>query len=176
MKGIVFTEFFELVEKEFGYQMVDTIISNSDLESEGVYTSVGTYPHSEIVQLIVNLSKETGIQVDQLLYLFGKYLFNTFLSAYPQFFENVSNSFEFLSSIDDYIHVEVKKLYPDATLPEFSTHIDTSTMTMIYKSERSMSALALGLIEKTIEHYNEELTVQKELLSDDGSLVKFIIQ
>ena len=33
MKGIIFTEFLELVEEKFGLTMVDKIIEQSDLES-----------------------------------------------------------------------------------------------------------------------------------------------
>ena len=43
MKGVIFTEFLELVEKKFGLAMVDKIIGQSNLASEGIYTSVGTY-------------------------------------------------------------------------------------------------------------------------------------
>ena len=42
MKGIVFSEFLDLVEVKFGLEMVDKIIDQSNLESKGVYTSVGT--------------------------------------------------------------------------------------------------------------------------------------
>ena len=55
MKGIIFTEFLEMVEKEFSAETVDTIIDNSNLESGGSYTSVGTYPHIEMVELVSNL-------------------------------------------------------------------------------------------------------------------------
>ena len=49
MKGIVFTEFLEMVETKFGLETVDNIIENSDLKSEGIYTSVGTYDFNEMV-------------------------------------------------------------------------------------------------------------------------------
>jgi hypothetical protein len=175
MKGIVFTEFFEMVEQTYGYEMINTLIETTELESGGVYTSVGTYDHSEIVNLVVNLSKQTNTDIEVLLHAFGRYIFDTFLKSYPVFFENASNSFEFLSSIDNYIHVEVLKLYPDATLPRFSTEVIDGKMIMIYKSERSMSALAMGLIEKTLEHYGEELSITRDLVNDDGSEVKFVI-
>ena len=57
MKGIIFTDFLELVEEKFGLEMVDTIIEASELESNGVYTGVGTYSFGEMVQLLGNLSK-----------------------------------------------------------------------------------------------------------------------
>ena len=59
MKGIVFTEFLDLVEERFGLEMVDAIISQSKLESKGVYTSIGTYSFSELLQLLQNLQTKT---------------------------------------------------------------------------------------------------------------------
>lgn len=177
MKGIVFTEFLDMVEKKFGYEVVDQIITESKLESDGVYTAVGTYPHSEVVQLLMNLSDAVKIDPAALLKEFGKYLFDTFLAGYPQFFSAVDNAFAFLHSIDKHIHVEVLKLYPDATLPKFhSEETADGTMIMTYNSERKMAALAEGLIEKSIAHYNENCTIISENLKEDGTEVKFTIQ
>lgn len=177
MKGIVFTEFLDMVEAKYGYEIVDQIITNSELMSNGIYTSIGTYHHGEMVQLLSNLSLKTNESPDFLLQEFGKYIFDTFFQSYPQFFEKAKNTFEFLSSIDNHIHVEVMKLYPDANLPRFeSTVNDQGQMIMIYSSERKMSHLAMGLIEKTIVHYKEDLVVMKEDISKDGSKVKFVIE
>ena len=75
MKGIVFKEFADMVEATFGDDMYDRLVAQSDLPSGGVYTAVGTYDHMEIVQLVVALSKETGIDPTTLVQAFGKYLF-----------------------------------------------------------------------------------------------------
>lgn len=177
MKGIVFTEFLDMVEQKFGYEIVDQIIEDSDLASDGVYTSIGTYPHSEVVALLMNLSDKVKIDPGVLLKEFGKYLFDTFLASYPQFFTSVDNSFAFLQSIDNHIHVEVLKLYPDATLPKFLSHeTEDGSMIMTYKSERKMAALAEGLIEKSIAHYNETCTIDSEKIKEDGSEVRFTIK
>ena len=37
MKGVVFTEFLEMVEQKFGMEMVNALIENNDLSSDGVY-------------------------------------------------------------------------------------------------------------------------------------------
>lgn len=177
MKGIVFTEFLDMVESRFGYETVDSIIEESKLESNGIYTSVGTYHHSEIVQLLMNLSETTNIDPNVLLKAFGEYLFDTFLKAYPHFFSEHNTAFDFLESIDSHIHVEVLKLYPDATLPKFITEkTEDGTMKMHYKSERKMGALAEGLIKKSIDHYKHPHSFTTELLKDDGSEVLFIIE
>lgn len=176
MKGIVFTEFLEMVEKEFGYEMVDEIIEASDLPSNGVYTSVGTYEFSEIIQLLTNLSERTKIDIPTLLNSYGKYLFHTFEKNYSPFFEKQTNAFDFLESIENHIHVEVKKLYPDAQLPNFdSKRIDDKTLELIYKSSRKMSDFAEGLIFKTLIYYKTIGDIKKEFIEEDGSVVKFII-
>jgi hypothetical protein len=88
----------------------------------------------------------------------------------------VDNSFDFLESIEDHIHVEVRKLYPDAQLPSFETQrVDNNILKMKYSSERSMSDFALGLIEKTVEHYGEPIDVSRENLDDMGNNVMFTL-
>jgi len=176
MKGIVFTEFLDLVEEKFGYETVDQIITDSNLESKGIYTAVGTYPHSEIVSLLTNLSDKVKIAPEVLLKEFGKYLFDTFLKTYPQFFDQADGAFQFLHSIDKHIHVEVLKLYPDAALPKFESEEKDGVMTLIYKSERKMSGLAEGLIEKSIIHYKENCTIERKDIEADGSVVEFTVK
>ena len=175
MKGIVFTEFIEMVEKEFGYEMVDKIIEESYLPSEGIYTAIGTYDHAEIVELLTNLSAVTKIESANLLKSFGRYLFNTFLEKYPAFFDQCKHGFEFLESIDRHIHVEVRKLYPDATLPKFNSDINGNRMKLQYLSERKMSDLAEGLIEKTMEYYGHSYRLEKEMIDKEGTSVLFTI-
>jgi len=177
MKGIVFTEFLDMVEGAHGYEMVDELITKNDLPSGGIYTSIGTYDHREMVTLVTSLSQKTDTPVPSLLKSFGHYIFNTFEKGYPQFFDAATNAFDFLESIEQYIHVEVRKLYPDAELPRFETkRLSEDTLEMIYHSDRSMGDFALGLIEKTFERYKEAATISRENIVANASQVRFIIQ
>lgn len=175
MKGIVFTEFLELVENEFGLNVLDSIIEKSDLNSGGVYTSVGTYPHGEMVQLVTNLSNEIDTPVDQLLFLYGKHFFTVLVSSYPAFFKSQDSLFSFLESIENYIHPEVLKLYPDAELPRFQTKRDGSKLIMRYFSSRKMADFAHGLMVSSVEHFNEDVSIDLQLVEDDKSVVDFIL-
>jgi hypothetical protein len=182
MKGVVFTEFLEMVEDKFGFDVVENVIeqSESDLPSKGIYTAVGTYSHKEIITLVVNLSKEISVDVPVLVHAFGKHLLGQFAKSHGSFFDEVNNTFDLLKSIDGHIHVEVKKLYPDAELPRFESYHpndDENKLEMIYISERSMSDLAAGLIEGCIEYYNEPITYTKENLDDNsGTKVLFKLE
>lgn len=161
MKGLIFTEFMEMVEQTFSADMVDDIIEASDLPSGGAYTSIGTYPHSEIVTLVQNLSKQTGMPVPTLIKAFGHYLFGRFAVLYPTFFTGTPDIFDFLDSIENYVHVEVRKLYPDAQLPTFDTRREGSqTLIMIYRSQHPFATLAEGLIAGCLDHYQINAQVE----------------
>ena len=165
-----------MVEDVIDYEMVDKILMEVDPESGGVYTAVGTYGHEEIVALVVSFAKHSNQEVGEVLRKFGHHLLKVFYKSYPEFFEPNPTAFDLFSSIDNYIHIEVAKLYPDAELPRFEINKKTSgEMVMTYTSERKMSDLALGLIEKTLEHYEEEANIQRDFLNEDGSLVRFTI-
>ncbi len=163
MKGIVFSEFIELVEEVFSPQIADEIITESDLASEGAYTSVLTYDHHELIAMVSKLSEKTNIPVPELVKTFGQHLAKRFAEQYPQFFENVNTTFDFLDSIENHIHVEVKKLYSDAQVPSFQTERPgPDSMKMIYSSERPFADLAEGLILGTSEYYGESLSIRRQ--------------
>tara|TARA_R110002074_G_scaffold146084_1_gene295416 strand:+ start:3948 stop:4487 length:540 start_codon:yes stop_codon:yes gene_type:complete len=177
MKGIVFTEFLEMVEIEFGLEVVDTIITESNLDSKGVYTSVGTYNFIEIQELIIQLSKQKNIPVDELIYAFGHYFFKTLLKIHPNIFTYYKDPLTFIASIENHIHVEVRKIYPDAELPHFTIlEKDDSKLEVIYTSKRAMYMFAKALMEKTFEHYGQIAKIDLFKIKNDGTHVKFIIE
>ncbi|MEM8862177.1 MAG: heme NO-binding domain-containing protein [Chloroflexota bacterium] len=177
MKGIVFTEFLEMVEEKFGWEMAEDLVDESDLPSGGAYTSVGTYDHQEMVSMVITLSQKTDISVPDLLKTYGKHLFGRFRTLYGQFFENAEGIFDFLSSIDNYIHVEVRKLYPEAELPSFTyQNIDDHTLVLIYQSSRPFADFAEGLLMGSIEHFGQEINLFREDLNKaDGTEAKFTL-
>lgn len=170
MKGVIFTEFLEMVEDKFSPEVADRIIDASNLASEGAYTSVGTYDHGELIRMVEHLSKESDLDIGLLVKTFGNYLFTRFVILYPSFFANTHSCFEFLELIENHIHVEVKKLYPEAELPTFdTTRINENTLEMIYSSERPFAPVAEGLIEGCIAHYEEHIDLQMQDLSGGAS-------
>lgn len=176
MKGIVFTEFLELVEDKFGLEYVDEIIEKSDLESEGVYTAIGTYKFNEMVQLLTHLSNKTELSIDVLLYTYGLHFFSVLESSYGAIVTSYKQPLDLLNSIENHIHVQVRKIYPDAELPTFEvTHKSDHKMTMIYTSDRGMYSFAKGLMEATFSHYGKVATIDMEKLNPKGTEVKFEI-
>ncbi|AUD03322.1 heme NO-binding domain-containing protein [Spirosoma pollinicola] len=177
MKGIVFTEFLEMIEDKFGYELVDQLLEESDLPSGGIYTAIGTYDHAEMVTLVSGLSKRMDIPVPDLLRSYGQYMFTSFTRSYRPFVERADSAFALLSSVQHYIHVEVRKLYPDAELPHFTIEQPAENhLRMHYISERKLADFAHGLIEGCLATFGETATITKTNLTDDGSQVLFDIR
>ncbi|MFN4152054.1 MAG: heme NO-binding domain-containing protein, partial [Candidatus Sericytochromatia bacterium] len=160
----------------FSYEIADNIIKKEELDSQGIYTSIGTYDIKEMKLLVRNLSLETKISENDLYYKFGEYLFDRFRKLYPHFFEMSNNSFDFLKKIENIIHIEVKKLYPDSELPKFEfKDISENEMIMSYISERNIPYLAKGLISKTFNFFNENIDIKMESSTKNILITNFYL-
>ena len=178
MKGMIFTEFMEMVEETQGLEVLDQIIQRAHLSTQGSYTAVGNYDYNELVRLVVELSKLSKVSVPELLHAFGRHVFGRiFVKSYGSFFENARSAFMFLEGIETYIHIEVRKLYPDAQLPRFNCRRQgNNRLIMEYSSVRPFADFAHGLIIGCIDHYKEDIEVIKEDTSNgQGTAARFTL-
>lgn len=178
MKGVVFTEFLEMVEARFSPALVEELIVACDLPSGGAYTSIGTYDHRELVALVGELSRRTEVPAGALVKEFGRHLLQRFTVGFPRFFAEAPDTFSFLARVEGYVHSEVRKLYPDAELPTFvCRRTGDDAMSMEYTSSRGLADLAHGLIEACAEHYGESVEVAEEELSGgQRTAVRFLLR
>lgn len=166
MKGMIFTEFLDMVGDRFGLAVKDRVIAAAGGAHDGAYTAVGNYDHREMVAMALELSTATQLPLPALLSAFGEHVFGVFTQRYGHFFADAGGAIAFLSRIEDYIHVEVRKLYPDAELPSFQyPACPAGELVMDYRSPRPMAAFAEGLVRATIRHFGQPL----ELLVEDLS-------
>ena len=175
MKGVIFTEFLGFIESQFGLPMVDHLITSTNPDSGGSYTSVGTYSANELIAMVVELGKKTDAPVPDLIKAFGAHLFNHFVHAHGDTLGNVKSTEELLSQVENRIHVEVRKLFPDAELPTIGfVQLDSNTSEVTYNSKRPFADLAEGLISAAIEHFNDPIKLTREDLPPaDGTHAKF---
>lgn len=174
MKGIIFTEFMTLVEDKFGLKVLDEVLDGA--EDEGVYTTVGSYDHRDLVKLIIELSKISGISATQLQEVFGESVFINLYKTIPNQagLKECQTAFQFIRHVEDYIHVEVKKLYPEAKPPSFEFLSESETqMTFDYKSARCMSHVCIGLVKGCANHFNEKIDISTQAIDDDEKHVRF---
>lgn len=156
MLGLVFTEFIELVEDKYSPEIADAVIDEVAAPHGGAYTAVGYYPHEEMVAMVGALARQTGVPAPDLVRSFGGHLLHRFAAAHGDMFARHGKLFDFVASIHDEIHVEVRKLYDQAALPSFTVlSRDDRELRLLYQSPRAMEQLAQGLLEQAAVHYGE---------------------
>ena len=83
---------------------------------------------------------------------------------------------DLLSSIESHIHVEVRKIYPDAELPTFTVVSKSDKeLVMDYQSSRALYSLGHGLMQQTFNHFDQSSDISYQKLKDDGTKVRFTI-
>lgn len=164
MKGVVFTEFLTLVERRHGLPLLDEVLQSAAPANGGAYTSVGTYDWRELAALASALGDRLGGTAAEVLRDYGKHLFGVFAERFPEFFVGHASALDFLASVEDCIHPEVRKLHPEAELPSFTVRRTSRTLELQYASPRALGDFALGLVEGCLAHFGAGAS-----LSADGA-------
>jgi hypothetical protein len=174
MKGIVFTEFLELVGRKYGIEMMDFIIDSSDLPSGGAYTAAGTYDHGELISLVGNLSTAIRVPVPELFKSYGQHLFARLSVRYPTCFDGITSCFEFFDRMEDHVLSAVRKGDPGAELPSIDVDWRTEDkIQLFYTSTRPFAAFAEGLMRGAIAHFGEKIEVRELDAAEDGTFIRF---
>ncbi|NMH60025.1 heme NO-binding domain-containing protein [Alteromonas ponticola] len=175
MLGIVFTSLIEMLEDNVSPDFADEVLEQANLANDGAFTAVGYYPFSEMQKLLLVLEQKTGTPVEQLLYDFGYYLFGKLAAKHGQVLSGKKNILDVLNCLDNDIHVQVRKLYPDADLPKFSVLSRTATeMKLRYYSTRELYTLAEGLMDGAANHFGNKIQRQVVKL-DEAHTYQFTI-
>lgn len=168
MKGVIFNLLEEAVVDQFGDATWDDLLDAAELE--GAYTSLGSYPDSEIMALVAAASEKLKLSPAAILRWFGKSAIPSLAIQYPAFFTAPGNVRNFLLSVNAIIHPEVRKLYSGAGCPHFQfEEMETGELIIGYSSPRKMCALAEGFIVGAADHFGEMLTVAHRDCMHDGS-------
>lgn len=161
MKGAVFIALNELVETQHGIDAWELLLSKVQPECGGIYVSTEDYPDSDIQKFVFEISTLLNVPGTAVTKLFGRYLFDELNGKFPMFTQASSGLFQFLDSIENVIHKEVRKLYENPSLPRLDCEYnDNDTLTIEYRSPRKLCYLAEGLIQGASEFYNTEISLE----------------
>lgn len=160
MKGIIFNLAEEVVTSLHGEDVWDAVLDGAGVD--GSYTSLGSYPDEELVALVAAAGDLLGAPPDDVLRSLGEGAMPLLAERFPSFFEGHSSSRSFILTLNDIIHAEVRKLYPDATVPDFGFESPSDSEVVVqYDSPRRLCALAEGFIAGAAHHYGEDVTVEQ---------------
>lgn len=160
MKGIVFNVLESYIDEKFGAGVFDKLVEESLPDNIDPFVGPGTYPDEQLFAIVGKALEVKKLELEPVLRDFGKFMFSALAKKYPVFVEPHDNPKDFIKTIDNIIHVEVKKLFPEAVTPKFSFFNDSDKkLSLKYESARKLFALAEGLIDGAGEHYQQPIKV-----------------
>ena len=78
--------------------------------------------------------------------------------------------------IDNHIHMEVQKLYPDAELPSFECIRSGNQLTLNYRSPRPLAAVAQALLGACLKFFGDKEILLDSYWSNDQKSATFVVQ
>ncbi|MEW6303411.1 MAG: heme NO-binding domain-containing protein [Verrucomicrobiota bacterium] len=159
MKGIIFNLLQEIVEAEYGEKAWDRMLEAAQVE--GAYTSLGSYPDSDLGKLVGAAAGALKQSPDDIVRWVGRKALPLLAAKYPHFFRPHQSARSFVLTLNQIIHPEVRKFYPGANVPEFDFDVSSpEVLLMSYRSARRLCSFAEGLVEGAAAHYGEQVAFE----------------
>lgn len=168
MRGIIFQEFLRMVESGVGSEMLQRLVKDCQLESRGIYLPGQDYDHREILTVVGRLSRLLELPAPGLLKAFGLHLSKSLVTRYPSLFLESTTVFSFLEELPKRIALDPGAI----TVQEHPVR----AMRVLYDSRIPLADLVEGLLLGCIDHYQEEIQIERiEKANSGGRLAVFIL-
>lgn len=167
MKGIIFNLVEDAVCGRFGEPVWDDLLLAAGLD--GGYTSIGDYPDEELAALVSAAAGALQLPTEDVLRLLGHDAALGLAAQYPHFFAPHHHALDLLTTLNDVIHPEVRKVHRSAEPPEFGfTRVAEGELLLEYRSRRGLCALADGMVRGSAAHYGETAEVVHDRCTHRG--------
>jgi len=167
MKGVLFNVVEDVVDDTLPAGTWDGALELA--ACHGAYTSLGDYPDAELAGIVASVSSLTGLDRSEVLRHAGRHGFSRLADRHPELLEGVDDLDGLLRRLDDVIHPEVLKLYPQAQPPSFRVDGDgAGTWAVEYSSRRELCHLAEGLIMGAGDHFGTPVEVHQTSCTQRG--------
>jgi len=169
MKGIIFNLFEKFVDEISEDYDFDDLLEDVTLITKEEFIGPGTYPDEDLFTLVGKFIEKKGLELPDALRKFGKFCFPHLANIHPDFITPYENAKDFLLTVHDIIHVEVRKLFKDAETPDFAYHNPSDSSLIIeYKSKRNLCYLMEGLLEGVGEHFKKPFQYKQTTCTHRG--------
>ena len=167
MKGVIFNVVEEVVAQTLSRETWDAVLLAAGVD--GAYTSLGDYPDSEMRAILAALSEQSGMDEGAILRLAGRHGYRLLAEQHASLVGRFAGFDDLVRHLDDVIHPEVLKLYPDARPPQFDFPDDPGVpapgagdrWVVLYRSHRGLCDLAVGLLQGAAESFGLHAAVEQ---------------
>ncbi len=170
MKGIMFNVFEDFVVQNWGEDFYEDILESSTLATLDPFVAPGTYPDADLIALVGTTVTKLGIPLRDALVAFGSFAFDGLVKTNPAFVDEHTDIRSFLATVDSIIHIEVRKLYPDAVTPTVLVEERAATgVQLTYRSERKLCPVVEGLVTGAARRFGLAANFSHPQCMNDGA-------
>lgn len=172
MLGIIFNAVEYAVVDLYGDDAWDDLIEKSGVL--GSYSALGIYPDQELIDIAHVACEATRMDLDELFVLIGRHSFPALIGHVEYIVNSCDDLFDFVESIHDLIHVEVRKLSPESMTPSIVVNrLSETSLEVDYESDRNMPALAQGLLMGAADYFGQDIEIVRG--ETIGNSTKFVL-
>lgn len=161
MKGIIVKAAEKLVISKFGDDKWEEILVASDFESDEFFSMRDDIEDEVVMKIIANIAKKLSISIIDVLKAFAAYWIHEFIpEIYPSY--KFDSAKEYINSIEDIIHTNVRATIPNAKPPLFEFDwINENELILTYISSRGLIDLAQFMFIEIGVKYDITIDVEK---------------
>lgn len=168
MHGILFKAMKDFVVDAHGHDAWDAVRAETGLDRR-VYLPIDTYDDDELFRLVEAVADLTDTPLRPLLEGFGRSAASQLLDTYGTVVGDDWDALDLVEHTEEGIHAVLRARNPDLDPPELACRRDgDARVTVVYRSQRRLCPVAIGLVRGVGDHYGESLTVSEERCMHEG--------
>lgn len=169
MKGIISTTFEDLVRERLGEGCVDELFDQRGLKTDNSFVAPVTNRDEDLVALVLTAAEMAGLEVTTTLFGSGRYAFFRLVSCREDPDESADSLESLFAHVDDIIHVEVRKLWPEAETQRIHVQSESEVVLIVrYESRRRLCPVFEGLIAGLRDFYRPAVVCEHIACPEDG--------
>lgn len=122
---------------------------------ETVFISPESYPDEEFARLVEAVAKRASLEPSDWLRGLGAFAFLRLAQRFPHTLKSHASARSFLRDFNGPLYDEVRRLHPDARLPEVGWEESGERMIMTYRSPRRLCFFAEGMLDGLARWFSE---------------------
>jgi hypothetical protein len=159
MHGLILTELKRFADERLGQAAWQGLMAEAGLEKR-LYVASGKYPDAEVAALVNAVCRQTGLEAQDLLLQFGRFIAPTLMTEYKPFIKPEWRTLEMIEHTEEHIHRAVRLHDPSSAPPRLKVRrVNPVQVVILYDSKRKLCSVAKGIVQGVAEHYGDKVEI-----------------
>ncbi|WP_135821873.1 heme NO-binding domain-containing protein [Halostella litorea] len=166
MHGIIHKSLKEYVEDRMSDGAWDALLDEAGIEPK-LYLPVSHYPDEEVTAIVTTIADNAGRSERAVQRDFGEFLAPELLDTFKAHVKDDWDTLDVLARLEA-IYEGIEQSSDDTSPPAVETARDGDTVTVVYRSDRELCAMAEGIVHGVAADRGESVSVDQPVCVHEG--------